>query len=446
MNEARTAVDLAVRGATVVTESGRREATVYVSDGRIVAIGGAERPAAERVDASGLLLLPGFVDTHVHLMEPADPSREDWAHGTAAAAASGVTTIVEHTHGAPIRTGDELTAKARWAAERSKVDFGLAAHAWPDRIGEVEGIAQAGAAFLKVFTCTTHGVPGFDEAALRTLFRETARVGLPCLVHCEDQALTAEAERSLRASGRVDGGVLPEWRSPEAELVAVDRVLRLADETGARVTIAHASQVSVVDRVAEARDRGADVVVETCPQYLTLFEDEVEREGALRKFTPPARARSESDLDAMWAAVADGRVGLISSDHAPSTLEQKRAGSIWDVHFGLPGLDTTAAILVDAALAGRISLERLAEAYAAAPARRYRLRRKGSLEPDSDADFVLIAPSATRTLHNGDVRSKAGWTPFDGRVVRGRVVRTYLRGRLIFDDGAVVGPAAGRWI
>jgi dihydroorotase (multifunctional complex type) len=437
-------VDLAVDGSTIITPEGRRRGSIFVSGGRFVT-GGAETIAHERVDANGLFLLPGFVDTHVHLMEQADPSREDWAHGTAAAAASGVTTIVEHTHGAPVRSGQELNAKANWVDGRSNVDFALAAHAWPDRIREIEGIAAKGAAFLKVFTCTTHGVPGFsDEDALRAVFRETARVGLPCLVHAEDEAMTGGAEHDLRAAGRIDGGVIPEWRSRQAELKAVDQVLRLAEETGARVVIAHASHPAVLDGVAEARARGADVSAETCPQYLTLLEGEVERDGGLRKFTPPARARSMAELDAMWAAVVDGRVHHLSTDHAPSTLEQKGAGSIWDVHFGLPGLDTTSAILIDGALAGRLSLERLSEVYATAPARAYGLDGKGSLEPGRDADFVLIDPNGSWTITNEGIRSKAGWTPYEGRQVRGRIVATFVRGHEAYRDGAVTDVKRGR--
>ena len=265
-------------------------------------------------------------------METADPSREDWAHGTAAAAAAGVTTIVEHTHGSPVRDADAARAKRHWAAHRSWVDFALAAHAWTDSVHTVEEAWDAGVAFFKVFTCTTHGVPGFDAARLRSLFREVARIGARCLVHCEDEALTSASEAELRAAGRSDGGVLPAWRTREAELVAVERVLAIAAAEGASVVIAHASHPRVLELVVAARAAGADVSAETCPQYLTLLEAEVEREGALRKFTPPARARSEADLDAMWAAVADGRVGHLSSGSRPLDARPETCR----VHVGRP--------------------------------------------------------------------------------------------------------------
>src|SRR5207237_9248644 len=155
---------------------------------------------------------------------------------------------------------------------------------------------------------------------------------------CEEESLTAEAERRLRLTGRADGGVIPAWRNREAELVAVATTVQLARRAGARVVVAHASSPEVVDLARQG------CVGESCPQYLMVLEAEVLGQGALRKFTPPARAEGPGDLAAMWEALATGGLAYIASDHAPSTLAQKRDGSIWDVHFGLPGGDTTLAV------------------------------------------------------------------------------------------------------
>ena len=169
---------------------------------------------------------------------------------------------------------------------------------------------------------------------------------------------------------------------------------------------------------------------------------------AFRKFTPPARARSASELDAMWAALADGRIDYVSSDHAPSTREQKLAGSIWDVHFGLPGLDTTFSVLLDGAHRGRISYERVAEAYSEAPARLYGLwPAKGRLTPGADADIVLVDPEERWTVAAGDIRSKAGWSPFEGRTLVGRAVGTFSRGVAVMGAGEVIAePGHGRFV
>jgi dihydroorotase-like cyclic amidohydrolase len=171
-------------------------------------------------------------------------------------------------------------------------------------------------------------------------------------------------------------------------------------------------------------------LVESCPQYLTLLEDEVLEQGSLRKFTPPARARSQAELHAMWAALANGSIDYVASDHAPSTVEQKRAGSIWDVHFGLPGIDTTFAVLLDGAHRGVITYERVVEVYSEKPAAIYGLGpRKGSLAPGADADIVLVDADVRWTVRDADISSRAGWSPFSGRTFAGRAVRTFVRGK-----------------
>lgn len=440
--------DLGIEGGTVVTPHGRARLHVYVEDGRIATVTAERHDAAETVDASGLLVLPGMVDAHVHFMDPAATDREDFPAGSAAAARAGVTTVVEHTHAGPVRTPADLEDKRGYLADRSRVDFALAAHAWPDRIDQVRPLWEAGVAYVKAFTCTTHGVPGFDAAHLLALFREAAASGAVCLVHCEDESLTADAERALREAGRDDPGVVPEWRNREAELTALAVTALLARRTGARVVAAHVSHPEALAIVARERAAGARLAVESCPQYLMLLEEEILEHGAFRKFTPPARARAARDLEAMWDAVAAGVVDYVSTDHAPATREQKREGSIWDVHFGLPGIDTTLPVLLDGAHAGRLSYERLAAVYSEAPARTYGLYpRKGLLAPGADADFVLVDPKARWDVRDEDVLSKAGWTPFSGRTLTGRAVRTYLRGALAADEGRVVAePGAGRFL
>jgi allantoinase len=440
--------DLAIEEGTVVTPEGRRRTSVYVRDGRIARVAAAGEPAQERFDASGLLVMPGMVDTHVHLMDPGDPQREDFPTGTAAAARAGVTTVIEHTHSSPVRTAADLRDKAAYLASRSVVDFGLAAHAWPDHLDHVGGLWRAGAAYLKVFTCTTHGVPGFDAAHLLELMRRVAAHGAVCLVHCEDESITAFAEEGLRRTGRQDGAVVCEWRNRDAEAVAMAMTALLARRTGARTVIAHVSHPEALQLATRERERGAQLMIESCPQYLTLLEEEVLEFGALRKFTPPARARSARDLDAMWAALADRRIHHLSTDHAPSTKEHKTQGSIWDVHFGLPGIDTTLPVLLSAAAERRISYEDVSRAYSEAPARTYGLwPRKGSLFPGADADFVLIDPRERWPVSDADIVSKAGWSPYSGRTLTGRAVATFLRGRIVASNGTVVGePGGGRFL
>lgn len=442
-----TQFEITIRNGTIVTPQGRRRADVGVVDGRIAAIGKNIDGAAREVDAGGLLVMPGGVDTHVHLMDPGDPTREDFPTGSAAAGASGVTTIIEHSHGRPVRSVEQLKEKAAYLADRSHVDFGLAAHAWPGEADHVAPLWEAGVSFFKVFTCTTHGIPGHDAGALRTHLTATAEAGAVSLLHCEDESLTAVAEEVLRSEGRDDGGILSDWRNRDAELVAAAVASLLVRRTGARATVAHVSNPEVASYLQAERERGGRLNAEGCPQYFLLREDEALEQGALRKFTPPARARSAADEEEMWTLLRRGILTHMSTDHAPSTLQQKNAGSIWDVHFGLPGLDSTFSILLDAAARGSLSYEDVVRVYSENPAKIYGLDdRKGRIAVGRDADIVLVDPTAQRTLSNETVLSKAGWTPFDGRTVTGRVMQTYLRGELIAENGAVVGERSGSFL
>ncbi|MGH3328249.1 MAG: dihydroorotase [Streptomycetales bacterium] len=439
--------DLLVAGGTLVTGRGRRRAHVAVSRGRIVYVG-HERPAADRtVDASGLYVLPGMVDTHVHLMDPGAPDREDFPTGSSAAAASGVTTILEHTHGHPVRKVADLVDKRSYLAGRSNVDFDLAAHAWPGHHDAVAPLWEAGAAFFKLFTCTTHGIPGHDPARLKAHLEASASVDAVTLMHCEDESITEHAERVLRDAGRDDGGVLPEWRSREAEVVAVAVAGLLVRLTGARAGLAHLSHPEAVAYAARERAAGARLAAEACPQYFLLREHEALDAGALRKFTPPARARSDADEAEMWQLLRGGVLTHMATDHAPSTRAHKADGDIWSVHFGLPGLDSTMALLLDAAARGRLALEDVVRAYSEHPAHHYGLApRKGALRPGADGDLTLVDMGHSRVLRDGDVLSKAGWTPYAGREVRGGVVQTYLRGRLVAEEGTPLRELTGQFL
>lgn len=442
-----TANDLVIAGGTVVTPTGTVRANVHIAGGRISGVSDEPAGGARVIDADGLLVLPGMVDTHIHLMDPGDSTREDFPTGTAAAAARGVTTIVEHTHGHPLREAADLDDKRRHLQDRAHVDYGLAAHVWPDRLDQIPALWHAGVMFFKIFTCTTHGVPGLNPADLRDALNAIAAVDGTALVHCEDESLTARDEQRLRDSGRTDGGVIAQWRSREAELVAVATLAELARHTGARVTVAHVSSPRVVEMIVVAQRRGADLAAEACPQYFLLREQELATEHAFRKFTPPARARTDSDENAMWALLRSGALSHVSSDHAPATVEQKTAGSIWDVHFGLPGLDTTMPLLLDAALRERITLDDLARVYAEQPARRYGMHpRKGHIATGADADLVLVDPDGEWMLRNDDIISKAGWTPYAGRRVRGTHVATLLRGEVIAERGTPVDTFNGRFV
>lgn len=439
--------DLEIVGVQIVSPSASFTGCISVKDGKIAALSAAPLgQARESLDASGLHALPGMVEQHVHFMDPGDLDREDFIHGSSAAATAGVTTVIEHTHGHPVRSLEEFLDKRNHLARRSVVDFGLAAHIWPGYFGEISALWENGISFFKAFTCTTHGVPGLSNSQMHSAFSEVSKVGGTVLAHCEDEALTQENERELRRLGRTDGHVIQEWRSREAEELAVSNVALLAKLTGAKVTIAHVSHPLVVELVRRARELGADVMAEVCPQYMFLDEHTIESRGPFGKFTPPAR--SESEAGQMLELLAAGSLDILSSDHAPSTRGQKTSGNIWTCHFGLPGVETTLPLMLTAANQGKISLGRLVEAYSETPARRLGLfPEKGSLRIGADADIVLVDMGKRWVIEDERIVSKAGWSPYSGMECVGKPVMTFVRGQMVMKDGRIVAePGAGRYV
>lgn len=440
-------LDRIIVGGTVVTPQGRSRLNVGIKDGRIAYLGPERQQAGEEIDAAGLMILPGGVDTHIHLMDPAAQEREDFPHGTRAAAKAGVTTICEHTHAGPVRTVADLDEKRDYVQGRSNVDFGLVSHAWPGYSDHVAPLYRAGIAFFKVFTCTTHGVPGHDAAALKTHLTATAAVGAPSLIHCEDESLCALAEDQLKAANREDNAVICEWRNRDAELTAIAMAALMVRRTGSKATLAHLSHPEAIAYAVSERQRGANLSMESCPQYFLLREEEILDEGALRKFTPPARNRIDADEQRMWQLLRDGDLTFISSDHAPSTMAQKQSGTIWKVQFGLPGVDTTFPSLIDAVARQQLAWEDVAKVYAENPARTYGFwGRKGAVQVGFDADLALIDPTVKWTLADSDIESKAKWSPFSGRELTGRTIHTILRGQTIAKDGDVADDRAGEFV
>jgi allantoinase len=442
--------DLVVRGGTLVSSSGRESSDLLVTGGRVV---GRSAPGTgegnEIVDADGLMVLPGGVDPHVHMMDPGLTEREDFPTGTAAAAVGGVTTIVEHHRSIPfVLDAQTLREKAAYLSDRSLIDFALFGGGHPDNIDELQPMWHAGAACFKVFTCNLHGVPAVLPGKMLKLFRTVASFDGLVLVHAEDEFIAAENEEDLRLAGRKDPRVVPEWRSKEAEQVAVNTVALIARISGCRTIIAHASHPEICALAGRERALGANLQVESCPHYFHLTEDEIDTWGPYHKFTPPAR--TAVDRDQMWVELEEGRIDMICADHAPSTRAQKDEGKddIWEAPFGVPGVETSLEMMLTGVAEGKLTLERLVSARSESPARAYGLwPAKGNLDAGADADFVLVDPSAERVISDADVVAKVGWTPFAGRRVTGRPIRTYVRGKLVANEGKPMTDAGwGRFL
>lgn len=437
--------DLVIRYGTIVLPGGTRRADLAIEDGVISGIG-SDLPAGRmKIDASGLHVLPGLIDVHVHFNEPGRTSWEGAASGSRALAAGGGTLFFEMPlNSTPCTIDAGAFDQKRAALEASAItDFALWGGLVPGSVRNMAGLADRGAIGFKAFMCDS-GLPEFPRADDETLIEgmgEAARLGLPVAVHAESEKVI----RSLaeRTTGRGARDFLSS-RPVSAELDAIRRALRFARDTGAALYIVHVSSGSGVAMAAQARAEGVDVTIETCPHYLAFIEEDLERLGALAKCAPPLRPAAERDR--LWSELLQGRVDIVASDHSPAEPQMK-IGDFGDAWGGIAGVQSTMPVLIDGGHHARgLPLERLAMLVAGTPARRFRIERKGLLEVGYDADLMLVELGATSTLEAGRLQQRHKVSPYIGMSLRGVIRRTIRRGETIFVDGRTVHARTGRFV
>jgi allantoinase len=435
--------DVIIENGTVVTEGGVFPADVVIAGERIAAltVDAGDWPAAERIDATGLWLIPGGIDTHTHFEEPDPRLLEGFASGGAGAAAGGITSVVEMPQAHPTTTSPKLLLEKQQLVEQNAVvDMAL----WGGVIGppgqtasDLDGMAGEGAAAFKSFMASSSPFfPAVDHAQLLWAMREAARLDLPYGLHAEDHQLLNEGLDRLRAAGRKDPLAHAESRPPLVETVAVNTALLLAAETRCHVHICHVASVGALALIREAKERGVRVTAETCPQYLMLNTDDLVHLAGFARCAPALRDQAE--VDGIWGYVLDGTIDLICSDHCPYTVESKQTGhdDIFQAPLGLSGVQTLLPAFFSEAVVKRgLPVGRFVAMSATNPARIFGLYpRKGTLSVGADADIALLDPGAIWSVTVDDALHKQKWTPYEGKEITGRVVRTIRRGATIFDD------------
>ncbi len=448
-------LERAVNNAMVVAPGRAFHGSVGIVGGRIVALDERPLDAADVIDAGGRALLPGLIEPHGHFWDPGATDREDWAHGTAGAAAGGITTVIEMPLSIP-PTVDAVAFRLKLglATAGSHVDFLLWGGVTPATDAEVtrrmEALTRLGAPGYKVFMChAAREFPACDDGVLLHALREGARLGVVMGIHAENDAVIEHLQSELRAAGRRDPMAHAESRPPFAEEEAIDRVIGMAAASGATIYIVHMSLAEGAAIIRAAKRRGQAVFVETCPQYLALDDSALREQGPWAKCAPPLRPAENTER--MWDYVIDGTIDTIGSDHAPFTHEEKAAAQddIWQAPNGLTGIQTMLPLLIDAGVHGHgLSLNRLAEVTSTRAAQIFGLYpRKGVIAVGSDADLTLVDLDAEWTIRGADLLHKAKWTPYEGRTVRGRVDMTIVRGTTVYADGALrVAPGFGQFV
>ncbi len=448
--------DLIVRGGSLVLPDQVRQADLVIDGGAILAIvepGDNTYRADEQIDARGKHVLPGLVDGHVHFNDPGHAEREGYLTGTRAAAAGGVTTVIDMPLSCTPTTITlpALELKRAVAAPAAIVDYGHWGGLVTDNVAELAALRGAGVLGFKAFMAET-GIDDFPRATDGVLLaglREAARLDAPVLVHAENEEIAAYYTGRLLAEGRRDPLAWAEGRPEVVEVESIRCAAYLAGEAGARLHVVHVTTPAGLDAIDEARARGVRVSAETCPQYLTLCNEDLARLGAMAKCGPPLRPRAT--LEALWARVLAGGVDSIASDHSPSVMEAKTryADDIWAAWGGIPGLQTMLPLLLSEGVHRRgLPLPLLARLTAENPARQFGLSdRKGALRPGLDADLAIVDLDGRWQVRAEDLYQKNKHSPYLGMTLRGTVERTLVRGATVYDRGAFpAAPGYGRLI
>jgi allantoinase len=454
-------VDLTITGGEIVTEHGRLHADVGIDQGQIVALAasGTLASATETLDASGMLVLPGAVDIHFHARTPAYPQRGDFYTETQAAAAGGVTTVLEMPISKPgCATPQIFRNRRRLIEEQAIIDVGLYGAPGTLNRDDVLGMVEEGAIAFKIFLhrpvlgredefvgiCLTE-----DEELYQTLalVKQTRR---RIVVHCESDSMLEAGLSRIQDEGRTDLQAHMDSRPPVVEAVAVAKLLTLAEDLRTPVHVAHVSSAHAVEVIRRFQRDGVDVSAETCPHYLFFTEEDYLRLGPYAKFNPPIR--SLADQQALWAGLADATLSVVTSDHGPYQVEEKERGrgATWLAPSGGPGVQTLLPMMMTAALKGRLSVEQVVRLVSSEPARLFGLAgRKGTVEPGADADICVYDPRPEMVLTRDRMFSRARDVNklYDGMPLQGEVVATVSAGRVVFGEGKILADkGSGRFI
>lgn len=439
--------DMVVRGGEVVSHEMTTRVDLGIRDGRVVGVGAGLPVGEEEIDATGLVVMPGVVDAHVHLREPGMTKKEDFHFGTRAAAAGGVTTVVDMPNTVPpVATAEIFQTKLDLVSPKAHVDFGLYGLLGQDNASEIPAIAALGALGLKLFMGQTTGDnPCPDDAAILTGLRRAREEGLVVGVHAENDKVLRLLASELQAAGRHDPLAHLESRPAFVEEEAVARILTLAHAAGTHLHIHHLSTAAGLHLLNSARLRGQAVTGEALVAHLLLDESAYETYGNLIKLNPPIRPASE--VAALWRGIGRRQIDIIATDHAPHTETEQRETDVWRAPGGFIGLETMLPLMLTEVGKGRLTLEDLVRLTAWRPASIWKIAdRKGHLGIGADADFNLVDLDAPGVIEESRLHSRHAITPYVGWKTTAAVRATYLRGTLIAKEGQVVGSPTGRFV
>jgi len=430
---------LLIKNGTLVLEDKTAHADVLTQDGKITKIAKKIAATADQVvDAEGKFVLPGIIDVHAHVGDPEFAQREDFTTGTQAAAAGGVTTLIDMVLRTPVDTPEAVKEKIDRGTRQGIVDFSLHGGMMSStNIGNIEALTQIGVFSFKAFMCAPYYI---DRATLLALMKATARFHAITNVHAEDEQLSQQLMVELKRARRVDPIAHNESKPNAVEEKAVREAIEQVDAARGKLHISHMSTSEGVGLISTAKRRKSNVTAETCPHYLTLTRADVLKLGPYLKMSPPLK--TEADVLALWHGLANRTIDMISSEHAPGEADEKEIGweNIWDAWGGIPSIETMLPIVLSEGVnKNRITIRRAAQVLSENPARRFGLYpRKGHIAVGADGDFTIVDLSAERKVKASELHYKVGWTPYEGWVFKGWPTTTIVRGQVVAKDGQIL--------
>ncbi len=440
-------VDLVVKNARLLLESGLTRGGIGVEQGRICVIARDEHlPDAETiVDAEGNVLMPGLIDGHAHIHDPTMPDHEDFTTGSRAAAAGGVTTVIDMPLTNQVDTPQVVDEKIKAGEQMSIVDFSFYAGMLSSgNYSMIPSMVERGIAAFKAFTCQPYQV---NDGVLVQSLSAVSEYGGHVTVHSENQGALDEFEKDME--GEWDAPISHALSRPNlAEQLAIRQVVSIAEQTQGHVHIAHVTTNEGIVEVERGKLRGVMATTEVCPHHLVFQRDDMNRLGPKSKMNPPLRAKQ--DRSALWSALLRGTIDITVSDHAPCPLEKKEAGvdDIREAWSGVDGVQMILRVLLSEGInKGRLSFTKLLNVASCSPAKIFGLYpRKGVIQIGADADFVILDHKKEEKINSEMMFSKCGWTLYEGMRMKGAPLKTYVRGGLVFEtDRTTVKPGHGRF-
>jgi D-hydantoinase len=445
-------VDLVIERGTLVSPRASYVASIAIDNGKIAAIGQqANMPRSDRVvDARGKMVLPGAIDAHVHIGQPWEGTKrpvyyaEDIESATMASAMAGTTTICEMPDSMPLVTSESVfKRKVEFWAHRSYVDYGLHGGFVPNSDFQklIPSLWRAGPTALKTFMCFSEDIwPAMLDGELFDALRIISKVNGFAILHAENDSMLAQNKKKLDKDHRTDFQSHLDWRPPIVEYEADRRAVFLLRETGTRGLIVHTSVPEGVGEVCAARAKGQEVFVETCQHYLYLTANDVERRGPWVKCSPPLRDKAR--VLQLRRQLAKGQIDSIGSDHSPFSREEVESSesNMWKAEAGMPELETGMPLMLNGASEGWISLNRVVACTSENPARIYGLYpRKGTISVGSDADLIVVDMNRRWKVKDSELKMKCGWSPYNGKTLRGTPILTTVRGNIVMQNREIVG-------